>query len=118
MSDWKAGFKRAVIDAIVAGGMPVRANPSRFGWEDYDRARDIKSAIAYQGIDYTRSTYRESCWDEFMGTFYQGDTRVYGVDATIVLRGAHEIGDPPGRSYHFRWKGTASDLIQAVLSEG
>ena len=118
MTDWREGFKRALIDVVVAHGSPVRERPDFFGWEEYptgwgeetyEPIYAKKDHIALVGIDYSACTYEESVWDEFMGTFYEGDTRVYGVDAWIVCL--------DGQRFHWRWKGTASDLIQSVLMD-
>ncbi|HEU0252830.1 MAG TPA: hypothetical protein VFR12_07325 [Pyrinomonadaceae bacterium] len=65
--------------------------------------------IANHGIDYDKTTYVESNWNEFMGTFYEGDTSVYGVDMNLVLN--------DGTVLRWRYAGSVSDLIQAVLFE-
>lgn len=118
MTDWREGFKRALIDVVATHGYPVRDNESFYGWEEYPVGWDRetgqgiwpkKDHIALVGIDYSACTYHESEWHEFMGTFYEGDTRVYGVDAWIVCL--------DGQRFHWRWKGTASELIQSVLMD-
>lgn len=113
---WKVGFTRALIDAIVREGMPVKddkAAYSSMSWEDWENATDIRREVQRVGVDYTKTTWTESSWDEFMGTFYQGDTRCHGVDAQVFLKSSRK----GGRSYTFRWKGTTSDLILAVVRD-
>lgn len=112
MSDWKIGFKRAMIKALVDGGSPVRDDPSFYGWEDYDHhwppvRHPKRIMIDRVGIDFDATTYRESVWAEFQGTFYEGDTRVYGVDLDLVLCN--------GKRLRWRYTGTVSKLLTAVL---
>lgn len=105
---WQDGFKRAFLRAMVRQGSPVDDKPSYFGWiaKDYER---IYKDVEENGIDYERSSWEDSSWDEFKGTFYEGDTRVFGVDALIVTGG--------GSRYRYRYSGTAGDLIASVLED-
>lgn len=107
VSDWKRGFHAAVIRAIITNGSPLDDKPDGFGWLAGDWERILATVRAGE-VDYDASTYAESDWHEFMGTFYEGDTRVVGIDAAIALRS--------GERFVWRWKGTASDLIEHVLS--
>lgn len=114
--DWKAGFKQAMVKALVDGGQPVRDRPDIYGWQNYEPAamgrrgrHPLRIMIEQVGIDFDVTTYRESVWDEFMGTFYEGDTRVYGTDMDLVLL--------DGTRLHWRYAGTLSALISAVLAE-
>ena len=109
MSTWKAEFKRHLIDVLVKNGSKIDDNASSFGWQEYDLHGKYKSMITNHGIDYDKTTYTESSWSEFMGTFYEGDTSVYGVDMNLVLGN--------GTVLKWRYAGTVSELIQAVLFE-
>lgn len=103
---WKMEFRRAMINALVEQGVAVCERPDRFNWCDHDWQAK-RATVASVGIDYVATVYRESCWNEFMGTFYDGDTRVYGVDLDLVLL--------DGSRLHWRYGGTLAELIAAVL---
>lgn len=112
--DWRAEMKHHMIDVLVRMGSPVREDASIYGWEEYEwgehgGTETRRAHVARVGIDYAATTYVESCWDEFMGTFYEGDTRVYGVDLHLVLL--------DGTRLHWRYSGSLSNLITAVLED-
>jgi hypothetical protein len=109
MSEWKKEFKRHLIDVLVKEGGKIDDKASAFSWQEYDFHGKYKSMISNHGIDYDKTTYTESSWYEFMGTFYEGDTSVYGVDMNLVLGN--------GTVLKWRYAGTVSDLTQAVLFE-
>lgn len=92
---------------LIDQGGPVSDRPSEFGWIATDHAAK-RQQVANVGIDFDATTYRESCWNEFMGTFYEGDTRVYGVDVDLVLL--------DGTRLCWRYAGSVSELITAVLA--
>lgn len=105
--DWRVGFKQALVDAIVQGGYPIRDRDTVYGWEDFEGRKGKLRQIQEEGIDYVATTYDDSDWHEFMGTFYTGDTTVHGIDAEIVTS--------DGSRFRWRYKATMGELIQAVL---
>lgn len=112
--DWKTEMKRAMIDALIKLGSPVRDDPSIYGWQIYEwdehRGRGIETRsqrVARIGVDYAATSYQESCWDEFQGTFYEGDTRVYGVDLDLALL--------DGTRLKWRYAGNLSELMTEIL---
>ena len=105
MSDWRAEFRVALIDEVVRYGSPVSDTASYYGWMDYDWQDKKKEALAV-GINYEACTWEESSWDEFQGTFYEGDTRQYGIDLHLVLTN--------GTTLHWRYAGNAGALIIAL----
>lgn len=108
MEDWKKEFKRALLDVLARDGTPVRSTgDTYYGWIHHDSQR-IRVDVASIGLDYEASSYREDAWIEFQGTFYEGDERVHGILATLVLK--------DGTSYQYRYTETVSDLIQAVIA--
>ena len=106
---WKAPFRRALIRALVKHGSPVDPTPRTYGWI----ARDwpaIGEAVTREGIDYDKTTYDDSEWWEFAGSFaepHEGDRR--GIDAVIVTLA--------GNSFRYRFSGTPGELIGYVLAE-
>ncbi len=109
MNDWKTGFHRAMIDALISQASPLDDNPSFYGWIA-DNWEQTMRRVRNIGIDYDRSTYEDSDWDEFQGTFYEGDTRKHGVDITLVLN--------DGSTARYRWSGQVGDLITQVARSG
>lgn len=70
-ADWKIGFKYAMIDALVKNSTPVDVDKGSFyGWMHPDYS-EIRQAINAGEIDYTKTTWEEVDWHEFMGTFYE-----------------------------------------------
>jgi hypothetical protein len=111
---WTTRFHRALVDAVVTNGTIVRTDVDKppfgfYGWIDMNQQKRSKM-VADVGIDYQATTMpHESTWNEFKGTFYEGDTEVVGVDLDVVLKDATVV--------RYRWAATMSDLIQAVLHE-
>lgn len=106
---WKIGFRRALIDAIVKNGSPLSPTPSAYGYL-HSEWQAVRKLVSDVGVDYDRTGEpREVDWDEFRGTFYEGDTRRVGLDLDVVLR--------DGSTHAFRYDGTVSDLISQVLAE-
>lgn len=109
MENWKEGFKRALLDVLARDGTPVReTGDTYYGWIHNDWRR-VRVDVASIGLDYDASSYEEETWSEFQGTFYEGDDRVHGISATLVLK--------DGTSYRYRYKETVSTLIQAILGD-
>lgn len=112
-NDWRLGFKKAFIDVLLRDGHLLKDSESdrTYGWEaDYTREGQAKiRQISTGEIDYEATTWEESTWHEFMGTFYEGDTRVKGIDLRIVLKTKEE--------FDWRWSGSVGDLITAVINE-
>jgi hypothetical protein len=107
--DWRVGFKRAVIDVLLRTSSKVRDGDTIYGWTDYREDEDVHRLISTVGVDYGATTWEESTWDEFMGTFYEGDTRVRGVDIRLVLLDKSE--------HNMRWTGSVAELITQVVNE-
>jgi hypothetical protein len=106
--DWKVGFRKAMIDALIKSGTPVSKDAGFYGWIDYDGA-EIKAAIRAGEIDYDATAWDDVDWYEFMGTFYEGDTRKTGIDINVVMTN--------GDTYKLRYAGTVGELINAVVSD-
>jgi len=106
--DWKAGFRKAMIDALVKNSTPVGKDASFYGYID-PNWQEVHRAITDGEIDYDATSWEDVEWDQFMGTFYEGDTRKVGIDVNVVLTN--------GDTYKLRYEGTAGDLINAVVSD-
>lgn len=108
-SVWKIEFRKAMINALVEQGCAVCGDRAdAFSWRDTSWQAK-RAMVASVGIDYTATKYQESYWYEFMGTFYEGDSRVYGVDLDLVLL--------DGTRLHWRYDRTLAELITAVLGD-
>jgi hypothetical protein len=107
MSDWKVGFKRALIDAIIDHGevqKPFRSS-EYFSFEDEQKLR--KHVQAYIDYDGTGAPVDSSYWTDG-DSFQSGEERAC-FSLSVKLH---------GESVHVRfiYKGTFSELIFAVLS--
>lgn len=109
MSDWKAEFKKVIVDAMIAGGSPLDESTDVFGWQKPDWDGKLRKLVARREIDYTKTTYDESSWSEFVGTF-EDNARKVGVDIKIYLKGRPE-------PIMWRYCGSVSDIITGVMTE-
>ena len=102
---WKSEFKRAFIDVVVSEGLPLRDGNTAWGYlaRDWESKRERVATI---GINYDASTWEESRWWDGADTFNDGYEKI-GIDASIVLI--------DGEVIKFRYDGTASDLIIAIV---
>lgn len=106
--DWKKDFHQSFVNAVVKHGHPIDRNGQIYWWQQHEPLRSQTVAKMHEvGIDYETSTYEESNWYEFKGTFYTGDTREFGVDLKVHLL--------DGTWQEWRYAGTISELIRAVL---
>lgn len=86
MSDWRVGYRRALVDALVRLGSPLADRTSVYGWTHEDW-QEIRAHVRSVGIDYERTGEPEdTSWNEFAGTFADDDNCVYGVEFTLVLQ--------------------------------
>jgi len=108
VSDFTAELRDRMIDTLVRHGTPVNPNADVYGWI-HPGSADVKTRIYEGQIDYARSSWTEVDWHEFMGTFYEGDTRRVGIDLTVVMRN--------GDRYVLRFAGTVGELIQAIVGD-
>lgn len=106
---WKNNYKRALINTIVRYGTPVDDKPNFHNWTAFDWQKR-RAAVEEVGIDYDATPMPDdSAWDEFKGTFHEGDTRTYGIDVKLHLN--------DGRTMLWRIANNFSDLLKAVLEE-
>jgi len=110
-TDWKAGFHRALVDAIVRNGGPH--DPAKSPWWGSslpDNWMEVIGQVTAAGIDYTNTPRPiEAEWDEFGGTFYEWDTRKYGMDLELHLL--------DGTRVWYRYSGSISELLLAVVGD-
>lgn len=108
--NWRDDFKRALIDAVILHGSPLNDKDTHWNWLAWEARNHEErwAAVRTVGVDYEKTPMPEdSCWEEFMGTFYEGDTRVYGMDVNLVLN--------DGTHSPWRYSGTLGALIEAVM---
>lgn len=109
-TDWKEGFQRALVDAIVREGAPHDPAASSFwGSSLPDNWVEIGPRVAEVGIDYANTPKPvEAEWTQFGGTF-DGNDQKYGVDLELFLL--------DGTRTWYRYSGNISDLILAVVAD-
>lgn len=117
---WKGDFKRAVIDAVLRNGMKVKdVVMPRYdfsGWADYgdnNWAQGQSAALTQieaEGIDYEATTYDDSEWYEFAGTFAEEPwTPIRGVDVVVKTLA--------GNTFRWRYDSSIGSLITEVLRD-
>lgn len=115
----RAEYDKALIAAILKRGTMVSEDASIYGWEDYDyhfgpswsRAeRRTPHHLACVLVSIGRPV--ETRWDEFQGTFYEGDTSEHGVELPGITC---ECGKLEDRT--LRWKASPQAIAEAVFEE-
>lgn len=100
-------YEKVLRRVIAKHGTVVSLNASFYGWG----AWDIRHGQDPCPITVTGRAH-ETYWGEFMGTFYEGDTTVTGIEAD----GANcECGAVKDRS--MRWRASVSEVAEAVFGE-
>lgn len=113
MSEWKDGFRLAMIDAIVSLGSQrigdsFQAMREEFygGWQS-GATDDTRRYIGRNTIDYGKTTWTDSKWEQFADTFADHNEKHFGLDAIIVLTNGNE--------FRWRYEGSFSRLVQEVI---
>lgn len=93
---WRDEFRTALFAYMLKHGILVKEHAGSGyggygGWTDYfilhDRPDDATSHITRCGIDTAASTYTDSEWYEFAGTFADDPwPRSTGIDAGLVCK--------------------------------
>lgn len=111
--DWKVGYRKALMEALIRDGGVVSSTPSHYStWQDYARSGEIFEHMKSCTVDLDRSTeLKDSEWQEFMGTFYEGDETVHGVDAYVSCSCGEYYQIP------MRMTGTFGELVKRVLED-
>ena len=87
--EMRAEYDKAMMAAAMKHGIPVSRDASTYGWADYDT------------------------WDEFVDTFYEGDTSQHGITVDKVTCACGEIG----KDRQIRWKADMQEVAEAVFEE-
>lgn len=99
-------YNDALRTAILRHGELVSVDPSIYMWRDYNTQEHLRACIL-ACVDIPKSDE----WNEFADTFFEGDTRHYGV---IVSGVSCECGTIRNRSV--RWEETVSRVAEAVFT--
>lgn len=126
MSDWIEGYRQAVKDSLARYGTIIQER-SYYGtltdydltahfkadpkWRDWAGDRGTKSIPAWCGSWRSFSNPDEETIQEFMGTFYEGDTSKVIVTSRVTCNCGF-INDNELQN-----EGTISEMIAAVLRE-
>jgi hypothetical protein len=102
----KAAFHAAIIDTITAQGTPVTTGGTQWGWMS-DDCYELREHMAGCSPVYETSTWSDSEWTEFVGTF-EPTERGTGIDLVLTCR----CGTVQGRTW--RYTGGYADLIRAI----
>lgn len=106
-------YNRILTAAIIKNGSLVRTDASQYGWSDYgDYGNDFTKPrhSTTCGIAKTGRVVEDADWYEFMGTFYEGDNTVHGMEVHGVSCNCGRITDRV-----FRWSESPGEAIRIVL---
>jgi hypothetical protein len=105
----RAEYNRALARAAAKNGSFVAPNASFYGWMDWNAYEHMKTC---QVVVPDTAKAEEDTWDEFQGTFYEGDTTHTGV----VVKGVScRCGRYTNRDV--RWAATVQEVAEAVFIE-
>jgi hypothetical protein len=104
-------YERHLIAVTLRRGTLVVQDASMYGWADHENIWD-GSPSHLRTCQLTGTTVEESEWNEFMGTFYEGDTRVHGIDVDGVNCACGKLRDRT-----VRWAASVSEIAEAVFEE-
>jgi hypothetical protein len=103
--DWKVGFKRAMVDALLKEGSPLDPLEDGWGWIHPD-AEAIRKEMKFHAIDYRNTTWTDNWITANADSFNEG-TRKEVIDVTVRFFSHDPVV--------FRYVGGVSDLISAVM---
>lgn len=107
---WKVGYRRAVTGYIARNGSPLDPNPSYYGGWYHKNSGGAQAHIASCGLA-DGLTFVEDSWDEFHGTFYEGDTMHHGMRMDVTCQ-CGQVREMP-----WRLEATMSDITLGVLNQ-
>lgn len=104
---WEEEFKRRVVTFLVRKGSLVSAHASGYGWMEEDTGE--KEHVLECGIDLQASTWKDSTWSEFLGTFAEPGSRdCRGLDAVVTCKCTLVEG------ITWRYDGTHGDMLRVI----
>ena len=109
--EMRAEYDKAMMAAAMKHGIPVSRDASTYGWADYDAASHIREGC--HAVTTAKSTAEGDTWDEFVDTFYEGDTSQHGITVDKVTCACGEIG----KDRQIRWKADMQEVAEAVFEE-
>lgn len=103
----RAEYETILKRIVLKYGSVVDRAADIFGWQDYGLTTHArKCMITAQG------EIHEDVWNEFMGTFYEGDTSVHGMLVTAVDCTCGQI-----KHRKMRWSASVQEIAEAVFTE-
>jgi hypothetical protein len=111
----EAEYKKILTAAIIKNGSLVKQDGgSQFGWADSNTEWGVglrgTRHTSSCGIAKTGRVEEYASWYEFMGTFYEGDNTVHGMEVHGVTCNCGLITDRV-----FRWSTSVSEAIREVM---
>lgn len=100
-TNWKDGFTAHLAEFISNSGRPVLLNSGFYGWTDYQFNTKNHGEVIFASMP------KSNGWDEFEGTFHEGDTRHYGYDMDVVYA--------DGQSRVLRIEGTLDEFMKNLF---
>ena len=103
---WVKEFKKACDTAILKNGSPVTEGSQTWGWQ-HEEWEDIRDHVRKDATPPTVGSMDDITWYEGADTFTDGYP-VKGIEVPVTC-GCGKW------SVQWRWDGTLSDVIKAVL---
>lgn len=115
----RAEYEKILTAAIIKNGSLVRPGNTYYGWGDYAGDYDSRDPwgggprhSATCGIASTGRVDEDATWQEFMGTFYEGDESKHGMEVHGVTCNCGKLQDRT-----FRWDAPVGEAIRVVMME-
>lgn len=102
-SDWRIGFKKALIDFVISKGSPVILDADTFQWEDFlvDKSSIGKPVAVFNLIE-------NDSWTEFVDTLTGTETS-YGITADVLF--------DSGYSRRIRVTGELGEIVRNITTK-
>jgi hypothetical protein len=106
----KAAFHAAIVSTIAAWGSLVSPRASEYGWHGEDTGE--REHVRECGANPAASTWQDSEWTEFSGTFAEPPFQYRkGIDATVTCNCGLVEGE------RFRYTDGYAELIRAITGD-
>jgi hypothetical protein len=108
-------YRAALARVVAAKGFVVKEHPSFYWWIDYEASEHLglrDSGAGCMVIVPVTARGREDEWEEFEGTFYEGDTTHHGATVDGI---SCACGLLTNRS--LRWEASVHEVAEAVFVE-
>lgn len=108
-NDWVERFREALARTIIQHGRVIAKDANFYGWADFPATEHLRDYGDNCPI-VKHEVPTEDTWDEFEGTFHEGDTTRHGMQMKITC----ECGQIKGR--YLRYEGNVGEMISDIIT--